>query len=119
MNEADLLEKADREFIGLPSATAPRIDGQIALRNARLADPRWQLAFDNVNGKAGYGDGGFVADRLQVTHLGHPGQLSLRAGDYVHDAGRLSRPSWRPVCPTTPAARRTSPRRASSSACRS
>jgi len=67
-------------------ATAPRITGDIALRNARLADPRWQLAFDNVNGKAGYGDGGFVADRLQVTHLGHPGQLSLRAGDYVRDA---------------------------------
>ena len=66
-------------------ATSPRIAGSVELRDARLADPRWQLAFDGVNGKAEYGDGGFGASQLQVNHLGRPGLLSLRAGDRVRD----------------------------------
>jgi uncharacterized protein (TIGR02099 family) len=63
------------------------IDGTVALKNAKLADPRWKLAFDSVNGKAVYSRGGFRAENLAVRHEGEPGRLSLRAGsEYVRDA---------------------------------
>jgi uncharacterized protein (TIGR02099 family) len=63
------------------------IDGTVRLSNARLADPRWKLAFDQVNGEAVYGRGGFKAENLAVRHEGEPGKLSLRAGaGFVRDA---------------------------------
>ncbi|GAB3353966.1 YhdP family protein [Lysobacter tyrosinilyticus] len=66
------------------------ISGTVALKNAKLADPRWKLAFDQVNGEAVYSRGGFKADGLAVRHEGEPGRLSLRAGsEYVHDAGNV------------------------------
>ena len=62
------------------------IDGGVALKNAKLADPRWKLAFDQVSGNAVYSRGGFAAENLAVRHEGEPGRLSLRAGsDYVRD----------------------------------
>ncbi len=70
------------------------INGTVALKNAKLADPRWKLAFDQVNGEAVYSNGGFKADGLAVRHEGEPGKLSLRAGtryvrdpDHVFEAG--------------------------------
>lgn len=63
-----------------------KIDGTVALKNAKLADPRWKLAFDQVNGEAVYSRAGFKADNLAVRHEGEPGKLSLRAGsDFVLD----------------------------------
>ncbi|HEU0305889.1 MAG TPA: YhdP family protein, partial [Lysobacter sp.] len=67
---------------------ATAINGTVALRNARLADPRWKLAFDQVNGVATYSRGGFKAENLSVRHEGEPGTLSLRAGTgFVRDGG--------------------------------
>lgn len=64
-----------------------QINGTVALKNARLADPRWKLAFDQVNGEAVYSRGGFRAEGLAVRHEGEPGRLSLRAGtEFVRDA---------------------------------
>ncbi|QNP40235.1 YhdP family protein [Lysobacter solisilvae (ex Woo and Kim 2020)] len=66
------------------------IDGTVGLKNARLADPRWKLAFDQVNGTAVYSRGGFKAEDLAVRHEGEPGKLSLRAGsDYVRNAAHV------------------------------
>lgn len=66
------------------------INGTVALKNARLADPRWKLAFDQVNGQAVYSRGGFKAENLAVRHQGEPGRLSLRAGtDYVRNSGHV------------------------------
>ncbi len=63
------------------------INGTVALKNAKLSDARWKLAFDQVNGKAMYARGGFKAEGLAVRHEGEPGKLSLRAGsEFVRDA---------------------------------
>lgn len=70
----------------LHSGATTSIDGTVELKDAKLADPRWKLAFDQVNGRAEYGRGGFRADNLKVRHEGQPGTLSLRAGEaYVRD----------------------------------
>lgn len=66
------------------------MSGKVALKNAKLADPRWKLAFDQVNGEAVYSRGGFKAEGLAVRHEGEPGKLSLRAGaGFVRDAGNV------------------------------
>ncbi|MGO1071468.1 YhdP family protein [Lysobacter sp. CA199] len=65
-----------------------QIAGTIDLDNAKLGDPRWKLAFEQVRGRAEYGRGGFRADDLAVMHEGAPGKLSLRAGEnFVRDRG--------------------------------
>jgi uncharacterized protein (TIGR02099 family) len=66
------------------------IKGTVGLKNARLADRRWKLAFDQVTGQARYARGGFAAQDLAVRHEGEPGRLSLRAGEaFVRDAGNV------------------------------
>ncbi|RNF86356.1 YhdP family protein [Montanilutibacter psychrotolerans] len=66
------------------------IDGSVDLHDAKLADARWKLAFDQVTGHAAYSRGGFGAEHLQVRHEGQPGRLSLRAGDaYVRESGHV------------------------------
>ncbi|MDQ2701537.1 MAG: TIGR02099 family protein [Pseudomonadota bacterium] len=64
-----------------------RIDGRVTLADAKLADKRWNLAFEGVSGRARYGDDGFVAERLDVRHEDAPGILTLRAGEHVRDRG--------------------------------
>ncbi|RYZ74543.1 MAG: TIGR02099 family protein [Lysobacteraceae bacterium] len=59
--------------------------GSIELLGNRLADKRWDLAFDAVRGMVAYSDSGFVAERLAVSRDGQPGVLSLRAGSGVRD----------------------------------
>ena len=67
-----------------------RIAGTVDLDNAKLADPRWKIAFEQVRGHAEYGRGGFRAEDLAVMHEGAPGKLSLRAGDeFVRDRGNV------------------------------
>ncbi|KQY51965.1 YhdP family protein [Lysobacter sp. Root494] len=67
-----------------------KINGTVALKNAKLADPRWKLSFDQVAGEAVYSRSGFKAEGLAVRHEGEPGKLSLRAGsDFVRDAGNV------------------------------
>ncbi|HEY5802915.1 MAG TPA: YhdP family protein [Lysobacter sp.] len=66
------------------------IGGTVELKDAKLADPRWKLAFDQVNGRAEYARGGFGAKDLRVRHDGMPGRLSLLAGDqYVSDKSHV------------------------------
>lgn len=66
------------------------IGGTVQLDNAKLGDPRWKLAFDQVSGRAEYARGGFRAEGLKVRHEGQPGTLSLRAGnDFVRDKGNV------------------------------
>ena len=63
-----------------------RTKGTVELKGARLREKRWNLAFDDVRGKADYGDGGFAANALSVRHEGQPGTLGLRAGTaFVRD----------------------------------
>ncbi|WP_206859654.1 YhdP family protein [Lysobacter changpingensis] len=67
-----------------------KIAGTVQLDRAKLADPRWKLAFEQVSGKAEYARGGFRADGLKVLHEGQPGALSLRAGnEFVRDKGNV------------------------------
>ncbi|MEH6416020.1 YhdP family protein [Pseudomonas sp. CGJS7] len=67
-----------------------QIAGTVDLDNAKLGDPRWKLAFEQVRGRAEYGRGGFRADDLAVLHDGAPGKLSLRAGEsFVRDRGNV------------------------------
>jgi uncharacterized protein (TIGR02099 family) len=64
----------------------PRIDGDIELRDATLAESRWKLAFDDVNGIAHYDRAGFEAADLRAVRGGQPSRLALRAGDgHVQD----------------------------------
>lgn len=66
------------------------IGGTVELKDAKLADPRWKLAFDQVNGRAEYARGGFGAKDLRVRHDGQPGRLSLLAGDaFVSDKSHV------------------------------
>ena len=76
--------------IPLGQGSETRVDGAVRLKNARLADSRWKLAFDQVNGAATYSQHGFEAERLSVRHEGLPGHLSLRVGDaYVRDRANV------------------------------
>lgn len=63
-----------------------KIEGTLDLAGAKLSEKRWQLAFDDVRGRARYGADGFDADKLEVVQEGQPGKLSLRAGGFVRDA---------------------------------
>ncbi|HZH43339.1 MAG TPA: YhdP family protein, partial [Lysobacter sp.] len=69
----------------LAPGTPPQVDGEVRLDNARLADARWKLAFDQVRGRIAYRGDGVLADALQVRHDGQPGQLALRIGSYVRE----------------------------------
>lgn len=66
-------------------APPPTLGGTVVLAGARLSEKRWKLAFDNVRGRASYGNGGFEARGLEVRHEGQAGRLSLRAGDQARD----------------------------------
>lgn len=68
------------------SPTRRRLDGEIELTAAKLAEKRWNLAFSEVTGKTRYDGEGFLSDALGVVHLGQPGTLALRAGSGVRDA---------------------------------
>ena len=61
--------------------------GDVELRGARLADKRWDLQFDNVQGKVVYSDDGFDAPALQVRHQDRDGVLALRAGGFAKEPG--------------------------------
>lgn len=71
--------------VGTPAPA--RISGELALDGATLADPRWDLAFDDVRGRARYDGAGFTATALRARRDGQPATLDLRAGrGHVRDA---------------------------------
>ena len=64
--------------------------GSVELQGVKLTDKRWDLAFDNVRGKADFDGDGFAAEKLAVSQkvqsgASQPGVLSLRAGSGVRD----------------------------------
>ncbi|GAB3514437.1 YhdP family protein [Pseudoxanthomonas daejeonensis] len=65
------------------------IDGKVVLDGAKLAEKRWNLAFEAVRGAARYDASGFEAAELAVRHQGEEGLLSLRSGRHVRDAGNV------------------------------
>lgn len=75
----DLLQPLRRDVGG------HHLRGTVELLGAHIADRRWDVAFDDMRGRADYRDTGFEAPQLAVLHEGHPGELALRAGDGVSD----------------------------------
>lgn len=73
--------------LGSDDGSGPRVRGRVSLAGARLAETRWDVAFDDVHGEARYDETGFAAQGLRVRQDGRPGQLSLRVGD-AHVAAR-------------------------------
>ncbi|MFT3763078.1 MAG: YhdP family protein [Pseudoxanthomonas sp.] len=67
------------------NAAHRRLQGKVELQGAKLADKRWDLAFDEVRGEVRYDHDGFAAESLAVKRNGAPGRLSLRAGGSVRD----------------------------------
>ncbi|WP_374012035.1 YhdP family protein [Pseudoxanthomonas koreensis] len=66
-----------------------RVEGSVELLGARLAEKRWNLAFEEVRGLAHYDSDGFAAAALDVVHGGQRGVLALRAGSpHVRDAAQ-------------------------------
>ncbi|HSM10322.1 MAG TPA: YhdP family protein [Lysobacter sp.] len=75
-----------RFALPLKAGSVAALGGQVKLDNAKLADRRWKLAFDQVAGRIEYGSTGFRADQLRARHDGQLGRLALRAGnEYVRD----------------------------------
>jgi len=70
------------------------LKGQVALQGAKLADKRWNLAFEQVQGKADYSSEGFAAEGLSVRHNGNAGTLDLRAGALVKDPAQAFEASF-------------------------
>ncbi|MFP5374196.1 MAG: YhdP family protein [Gammaproteobacteria bacterium] len=68
-----------------PRSAPRRLRGTVELDGLRLADRRWDLAFEQVRGRAEFREDGFAAEDLQVRHDGRPGLLSLRAGGSVRE----------------------------------
>ncbi|WP_312253346.1 YhdP family protein [Stenotrophomonas sp.] len=62
------------------------LQGTVDLAGVKLADKRFDVAFDGMHGQARYSNAGFAAESLAVRHLGQDGTLSLRAGGFVRDA---------------------------------
>jgi uncharacterized protein (TIGR02099 family) len=57
-----------------------RIEGELHLSDATLADSRWDVHFDQVNGSAKFSDTGFAARELQVRFEQQPALFDLDVG---------------------------------------
>lgn len=68
-----------------------RIEGHLDLAEARLSDPRWDIAFTGVSGRTRFGAGGFFTEDLQVLFDGHPGVFNLAAGNDTDDPALAAR----------------------------
>ena len=58
-----------------------RIEGTIDLADAALSDPRWGIAFTQVQGRTRFSDRGFATEGLQVDFEGAPARFDLFVGD--------------------------------------
>jgi uncharacterized protein (TIGR02099 family) len=68
-----------------PELGEKTINGTLDLSNGKLADSRWGIAFDQVNGQTRFSETGFAADKLRVRFEGQPGEFSLDVGSYTGD----------------------------------
>lgn len=65
------------------------VDGRVRLRQADLADDKWQLRFGQAYGTIRFSESGFSADALHVLVGEDLGQLSIAVGNFVSDPERL------------------------------
>ena len=68
-----------------------RIEGQLDLAQARLADPRWDIVFTEVSGRTRFGAGGFYTEDLQVLFDDQPGVFNLAVGNDTDDPALAAR----------------------------
>lgn len=68
-----------------------RIEGSVRLDRARLADPRWDVAFSEASGLARFSAGGFYTEDLDVVFEGHPAVFNLAVGDDTDDPALAAR----------------------------
>lgn len=79
----------------------PVLAGSALLRDADLADRRWNLAFARANGRVRFSTRGLVTDDLSATWNGDPAQLSIAIGEFVVDPAHLLEGSARGEFPVT------------------
>ncbi len=58
-----------------------RIEGTIDLADAALSDPRWGIAFTQVQGRTRFSDRGFATQDLDVSFEGEPARFNLFVGE--------------------------------------
>jgi uncharacterized protein (TIGR02099 family) len=75
--------------------------GSALLRDADLADRRWNLAFSGANGRLRFSTRGLAADDISARWNGDPAQLSLAIGEYVVDPANLLEGGVRGEFPVT------------------
>ncbi|HWS26215.1 MAG TPA: AsmA-like C-terminal region-containing protein, partial [Xanthomonadales bacterium] len=61
------------------------VEGQALLEGIAFRDTKWNLAFDEVRGRADFSDAGFAADRLNLSTDGHAGELGIAVGRFSSD----------------------------------
>src|SRR5205085_3928533 len=61
------------------------VDGSLELREASLADSRWDIRFTGVHGRTSFNESGFATENLAVLLHDEPGTFNLRVGDATGD----------------------------------
>ncbi len=61
------------------------VRGKVLLKDADLADKRWNLAFQGASGGVRFTRHGFIADDLAVTLDNEPANLTIATGEFVAD----------------------------------
>src|SRR3546814_10084854 len=64
-----------------------QIDGSIDLRNAALADNRWDVAFARADGRVRFTGTGLITDDLSVPVGDSMATLNIAVGDFTADPG--------------------------------
>lgn len=67
-----------------------QVDGRVRLRQADLADDKWQIRFGQAYGTIRFSESGFSADALHVLVGEDLGQLNIAVGSFVSDPVRLA-----------------------------
>jgi len=62
------------------------VDGSLELRDATLADSRWDIRFTGVHGRTSFNQSGFATENLAVLLQDEPGTFNLRVGHATGDA---------------------------------
>ncbi|HEX5755719.1 MAG TPA: YhdP family protein, partial [Arenimonas sp.] len=63
-----------------PDLGERRIEGELRLDEARLFDSRWNIAFNDVEGRVDFDQDGFAAEDMQVLFEGEPARFDLSVG---------------------------------------
>jgi uncharacterized protein (TIGR02099 family) len=83
-------------LLSIPLGDEPgemQLQGQVALRQAELADPRWGVAFAEAEGAIRFTDRGLLARELAVQYDGQPARFSLAVGSFTRYPGHAAEAS--------------------------